>query len=284
MSHFLDIEPEFSAYASSKVIIVPAPYEKTTTYGKGTKNGPAAILQASQIVEDYDIELQYEPCKKLGIHTLPALKLNKDPHDTVYETTKRILQDKKFPFLLGGEHSISFGAIKAAREAYPHLSVLQFDAHADLRDSYHGSKHNHACIMRRVREMCPAVQVGIRSQDIEESRYLTACGGAESIFYAHDFDESRISAIEHMLTGDVYITFDVDALDPSIMPSTGTPEPGGLLWYSTLKLLKKIFAQKNVVGADLVELSPNPDCKHADFTAAKLVYKMIGYLSAKKTS
>lgn len=281
MNTFLEIEPEYSGYDGSKIVVISAPYEKTTSYGKGTKNGPAAILKASQIVEDYDIEAGFEPCKKLGIHTLPALRLSNDPHGAVYKTVKKVLSDKKIPALLGGEHSISFGAIKAAKEAYPDLSVLQFDAHSDLRDAYHGDKHSHASIMRRVREMCPAVQVGIRSQDIEEVSYLKEAGLMGSIFYAHEFDVSKIPAMVKRLSSNVYITFDIDVFDPSIMPGTGTPEPGGLLWYDCLKILKEVILSKNIVGFDVVELSPKKGMEHCDFTAAKLVYKMISYLSMK---
>jgi len=281
LNTFLEIEPEYSGYDGSKIVVISAPYEKTTSYGKGTKNGPAAILKASQIVEDYDIEAGFEPCKKLGIHTLPALRLSNDPHGAVYKTVKKVLSDKKIPALLGGEHSISFGAIKAAKEAYPDLSVLQFDAHSDLRDAYHGDKHSHASIMRRVREMCPAVQVGIRSQDIEEVSYLKEAGLMGSIFYAHEFDVSKIPAMVKRLSSNVYITFDIDVFDPSIMPGTGTPEPGGLLWYDCLKILKEVILSKNIVGFDVVELSPKKGMEHCDFTAAKLVYKMISYLSMK---
>ena len=284
MKKFLEIEPEFSKYDTSKIVVVGAPYEKTTSYEKGTRNGPAAILKASQMVEDYDIETEREPCKKLGIHTLPAIKFTQNPHNDVYKTAKKIIAGKKIPILLGGEHSISYGAIRAAKESYPDLSVLQFDAHSDLRDAYHGNKHSHASIMRRVREMCPAVQVGIRSQDLEEITYLKETGLMGSIFYAHEYDASRIPAIVKQLSGNVYITFDVDVFDPSIMPATGTPEPGGLLWYDCLKILKEVISAKNIVGFDVVELSPKKGMEYCDFTAAKLVYKMISYITEPRTN
>ena len=282
MKQFLEIEPEYSSFDNSKVVIIPAGYEKTTTYGKGTKNGPNAILAASQIVEDYDVELGCEPYKKLGIHTLPEMKFSKDAHKDIYDVTKMLLQKDKVPFLLGGEHSISYGAVKAAKELHPNLCVLQFDAHADLRNSYHGSKHNHACIMRRIRELCPAVQVGVRSQDIEETEYLQSTGNSESVFYAHDFDETKIHSIVHMLGPYVYITFDVDAFDPSIIPATGTPETGGLLWYPVMKLLREVFTKKTVVAMDVVEVSPKKGLEYSDYAAAKLVYKMIGYLTKRQ--
>ncbi len=278
---FLEIEPEFSAYEGSKIVIVPVPFEKTVSYGKGTKNGPKAILEASQIVEDYDIELDCEPYKKTGICTLPPVTFSKEPHGDIYNTAKKLFADQKFPIFLGGEHSISYGPVKAAKERFHDLSVLQFDAHADLRDSYHGSKHSHASIMRRVREMCPAVQVGIRSQDREERDYLAGNGMTGEVFYAHEMDHSKISSIVNMLSNNVYLTFDVDGLDPSIVPATGTPEPGGLSWELTLAIIKKVSEERRIIGADFVELSPKPGFEYADYTIAKLIYKTIGYVSRK---
>lgn len=283
MNHFLEIDPGERRFSSSGVVILPVPYEGTTSYGKGTKNGPSAILKASQIVEDYDTELGFEPYKRVGgIHTASSLSFKKDPHQEVYRAVKKILSADKFPLMLGGEHSITYGAVKAAKGFYPDLSVLQFDAHADLRDSYHGNKHSHACIMRRIRPMCPAVQVGIRSQDREETGYIKEYGIKKSIFYAHEYDDSKIPSIIRGLTDNVYITVDVDGFDPSVVPATGTPEPGGLSWYQVLNVLREVFAKKNVVGADVVELAPKKDLHYADYTIAKLVYKMIGYLSLKK--
>ena len=282
MNYFLEIDPIERRFSSSKIVILPVPYEGTTSYGKGTKNGPSAILKASQIVEDYDIELGFEPYKRVGgIHTALPVKVSKDPHKAVYISVKKILSAEKIPLMLGGEHSISYGAVKAAKEFYPDLSVLQLDAHADLRDTYHGNKFSHACIMRRIRTMCPAVQVGIRSQDREEADYIKEYGLQKSIFYAHEYDESKIQTIVKGLTDDVYITIDVDAFDPSVIPATGTPEPGGLLWEQVLAILKKAIAEKNVVGVDVVELAPKANLHYADYTVAKLVYKIIGYLSLK---
>lgn len=282
MKHFLEIDPVERRLSSSKIVVLPVPYEGTTSYGKGTKNGPSAILKASQIVEDYDTELGFEPYKRVGgIHTALPLKASKDPHKAVYTSVKKIMSAGKFPLMLGGEHSISYGAVKAAKEYYPDLSVLQFDAHADLRDSYYGNKFSHACIMRRIRAMCPAVQVGIRSQDREEADYIKEYGLRKSIFYSHEYDDSKIPSIVKGLTDNVYITIDVDGFDPSVIPATGTPDPGGLLWHQVLNILKEIFAKKNVVGADVVELAPKKELHYADYTVAKLVYKMIGYLSLK---
>jgi agmatinase len=284
LKKFLEIEPEFSKYDTSKIVVLPVPYEATTSYGKGTKKGPDAILDASQIVEDYDIELECEPYKKLGIHTLPPLRLKGDPHKEICGAVKNILKDHKISVMLGGEHSISYGAVKACKEKFPELSVLQFDAHLDLRNSYHASKFSHASVMRRIQELgCSCVQVGIRSQDIEEAEYIKENDLMDSIFYAHEFEDSKIPEIVNKLSSDVYITFDVDALDPSIMPATGTPEPGGLYWDQVLKMLRAVISEKNIVGFDVVELSPKPNLHFANYTAAKLVYKMIGFISKHLT-
>jgi agmatinase len=281
LKKFLEIEPEYSKFDTSKFVVIPVPYEATTSYVKGTKKGPAAILEASQMVEDYDIELASEPYKKVGIHTFPAVKFSKRPHDDIYRAAKKVFIKHKIPVILGGEHSVTLGPVKAAKELYPDLTVLQFDAHSDLRDEYHGNKFSHACIMRRVREVCGAVQVGVRSQDIEETKYLKDNGLMGSIYYADSYDDSKIPAIVKQLSNNVYISFDVDALDPSIMPSTGTPEPGGLSWKQTLDILKAVISSRNIIGFDVVELSPNPGLHHADYTVAKLIYKMIGYIGRK---
>lgn len=318
MKTFLEIEAQFSSFETSKIIVIPTPYEATTTFIKGTKKGPSAILKASWAIEDYDIELGYEPYKKVGIHTLSPLRFikdgknfpslgfvtrphfagpqtdetssmeyfcriknNKNPHNLIYKINKELFLKNKIPIMLGGEHSITFGAAKAASESFKNLSVLQLDAHSDLRNSYHGSKFSHACVMRRVRELCPAVQVGIRSQDIEEVTFLKQKKLMHSIFYAESFSDAKINKIVSQLSKNVYITIDVDVFDPSIMPATGTPEPGGFSWIQVLNILKSAISKKNIVGVDVVELSPKPNLHHADFLAAKLVYKIIGYLSLK---
>lgn len=287
MKTFLEIEPQYSKFETSKIVIVPVPFEATTTYIKGTKNGPKAILDASREIEDYDIELGYEPYKKVGIHTLSPLRLDETSsresfcHYLIYKKNQKLLSKNKIPIMLGGEHSVTIGAVKAACESFKNLSVLQFDAHSDLRNSYHGSKFNHACVMRRIREICHAVQVGIRSQDIEEIKYLKENRLLDTIYYAEKFNENKIKSIINKLSKDVYITIDIDVFDPSIMPSVGTPEPGGFSWDQVLNILRSVISKKNIVGVDIVELSPKPNLHHADFTAAKLVYKIIGYLSRK---
>jgi len=269
---FLGIEPEYSKYKTSKFIIIPVPHEVSTSYGKGTKNGPAAILEASKQVETFDLELHQETYQKVGIFTHPNVKLSK-----LKATTYKVLKDKKIPIILGGEHSISSVAVNAAKARYPRLSVLQFDAHADLRNEYEGNKNSHACAMRRVLEICPAVQVGIRNISEEEWKFAQESGQINKIHLAQKLEETE--KIVTQLHDHVYITFDVDVLDPAIMPSTGTPEPGGLLWYEALDILREVIRLKRVVGMDFVELAPIKGLIAPDFTVAKLIYRSIGYLS-----
>jgi len=283
--NFGELEEELSNYNTSKVIILPIPYEKTTTYIKGTAKGPQAILDASRNMELYDEELDKNICE-VGICTLNELRIEENPKlmvDTVYENVKKLIDDNKFPVVIGGEHSITPGCIKAFSEKYDDFSVLQLDAHTDLREEYDGTKFSHACAMKRCLALCKnIVQVGIRSLCDEESTFIKE--NKLKIFWAKDiFDndgwfESAISK----LSENVYITLDLDVFDPSIMPSTGTPEPGGLLYYQVLRFLKKVFEERNVIGFDVVELCPNKDNIHPDFTAAKVIYKMIGYKFTKK--
>ncbi|MFC1732647.1 agmatinase [candidate division KSB1 bacterium] len=278
--NFLGLEEDMAkSYEDSKVVILSLPYEGTVSYGTGTSKGPKAILEASKYVEVYDEEIEQEPYKA-GIWTEEDTKLSDEPDkmvEEVYSAAKKHVSAGKFLVSLGGEHSVPNGIVKAFKEKYLNLSVLQFDAHADIREEYMGTKFSHAAIMSRVREMCPAVQVGIRSLSKEEAEKIEKDN--YSIFWAkdiHDNDDWMGKAID-ALSDDVYITFDIDAFDPSIMPATGTTEPGGLLWYQTLRFLKLVFEKKNVVGFDLVELAPIKDRPDCDFMAAKLVHKVIGY-------
>ncbi|MEK6942459.1 MAG: agmatinase [Nanoarchaeota archaeon] len=276
--NFGDLPDNYSSYGKSKTAILPFPYEKTTSYGKGTEKGPSAIIEASHEMELYDDEIGavYE----CGICTLKDLKTNEDANkmaDVAYSHAKKILSDNKFLVTLGGEHSITSGIVKAYSEKYPKLSVLQIDAHADLREEFEDSKHSHACAMKRSFEFANVVQVGIRSLSEEEADYVKEKN--LKIFWARDIvdnDKWFDEAISR-LSNDVYITFDVDGLDPSIMPSTGTPEPGGLSYYQTMRFLKKVFEKKNVVGCDLVELAPIKNLHAPDFMCSRIVYKMIGY-------
>lgn len=279
---FGGLEPEFADPATAKVVVIPMPYEGTTSYRPGTKDGPLAILMASRQVELYDDELDAEPYT-VGIATLPELHPSRRdynaPIEQTYEAVRDVLARKQFPIVLGGEHSISAGCIRAALEAYPDLSILQFDAHADLRDMYEDTPQSHASVMRRICEYkIPVTQVGIRNISAEEMAYWKR-EKPTTIFWARDLRPGRYRPqdIAATLSRHVFVTIDIDGLDPSIIPATGTPEPGGLLWYDVLDILKEVFATRTVVGADLLELAPLPGFVAPDFLCAKLVYKMVGY-------
>ncbi len=277
MKHYGDLPKQFTSFDSSKVVIVPVPYDGTSTWMKGADKGPQALLEASANMEVYDVETDSE-VHKIGIHTLPAITEKSSPEamvDAVYEKIKELLKKKKFPIVIGGEHSVSIGAIKAVADQFNDLTILQFDAHADLRDEYEGSKNNHACVMARAKELLPIVQVGIRSMSVEEREDVQP----ERIFYASSIHEHKTWMYEllNKLTRNVYITIDLDVLDPSIMPSTGTPEPGGLLWYQLLEILKIVSEKVNIVGFDVVELRPLKENKSGDFLASKLIYTLLTY-------
>jgi agmatinase len=271
---FLDLEPRYTAYKTSKFVVIPVPIEETVSYGRGTTKGPDAILKASQHIEDYDIEMDKETCR-IGIHVVKDIKDIKEIKGRI----KKILDDKKVPVMLGGEHSITPFAVAACKEKFKDLSVLQFDAHADLKDKYQGSKYSHACAMRRVLEICPAVQVGVRSLDRSEAEFARSSGQIGKIHFAEKLE--LVENVNVQLSKDVYISIDVDVLDPSIMPSTGTPEPGGLDYYEVLDIIKGVAREKNIVGFDLAELAPIKGLTAPDFTAAKLIYKLMGYISNK---
>jgi len=269
-----------SNYDKSKVVILPVPYEKTTCYGKGTIYGPKAIIEASQHVELYDEELQKNICE-IGICTLPELKIDEEPREMVNilaSKVKSILDCDKFPVIIGGEHSITPGCVKAFSEKFENLSVLQIDAHADLREEFENECYSHACAMKRSMDYCKSiVQVGIRSLSYPESLLIKEKN--LNIFWAKDIvnNDNWFEQAISKLNENVYITLDVDGLDPSIIPHTGTPEPGGLGYYQLMRFLKKVFKERNVVGFDIVELSPNENSMASDFTVAKMLYKMIGY-------
>jgi agmatinase len=283
--NFLAIEDEFSNYRNSKIVILPVPYEATTSYGKGTSKGPMAILNASHYVEFFDEETKRELCFEKGICSLKALDLKGKKDRTaieyIYDNVGGLIKDKKFVVTLGGEHTISIAPIKAHFDNYKNLSVLHFDAHSDLRNEYENSKYSHACFMSRVVEFTKDVtQVGIRAQCIEENIFIKR--NKIRTFYAYEIKDGKYGKnwddkIIDSLKKNVYVTFDVDYFDPSIMPSTGTPEPDGFLWNETVKLLKKLGKKKNVVGFDVVELAPRRDFKFPDFLTAKLIYKMLNY-------
>ncbi len=266
-----------AVYEQSKIVIIPVPYDGTSTWGKGADKGPEAFLLASENMELYDIETGYEVYTK-GIALVDPITEDETPEAmvaAVYVATKKHIKRNKLVTLIGGEHSISIGAIRAFNECFDNLTVLQIDAHTDLRKTYNGSACNHACAMYEANEQTNLIQVGIRSMDVSENTVMNQ----EQVFFAHQMVNDTYwmdNAIE-LMTDTVYITFDLDAFDPSVVPATGTPEPGGLLWYETLEFLRKVFDEKNVVGFDIVELCPNPTSKPSDFAAAKLFYKMLSY-------
>lgn len=282
--NFLGIDNEMSSYGRSRIVVLPVPYEHTVSYGAGTARGPRGILEASKYVEYYDEELGTELCRSVGIATLPPIAFGKSVDGKamgmIYDVVKKLLADEKFVVVLGGEHTVSQAPIKAYAEKYPDLSILHFDAHADLRDSYEGSKYSHASVMARVCEFVDPsrlVQVGIRALCPEEAEFIRRRG--VSTHFAHQIraTENWIPMILPKLTAHVYVSFDVDAFDPPIMPSTGTPEPNGLFWPETMKLLRRVGEEHTIVGCDVVELAPVKGVPHPDYTAAKLTYKLMNY-------
>ncbi len=277
-ANFGGLPPQYSGPADSRIVIVPVPYDATSTWVKGADKGPAAILRASANMELYDIETDSQVCQE-GIFTDdPAAAGDLAPAEMV-ETVQRAVQEhlanNKFVVVVGGEHSVSVGPVQAHAERYHGLSVLQLDAHSDLREEYEGSKFNHACVMARIREICPIVQVGIRSMDISEKPALDE----ERVFFAEKIHDNLtwIDQVIARLTGQVYVTIDLDVFDPSIMSSTGTPEPGGLGWYEVLTLLRAVCRRKTLVGFDVVEMCPVEGNWAPEFLAAKLIYKILSY-------
>ena len=275
---YAGIPAENATYENSKVVLVTVPYDGTSTWGKGADKGPELFVDASENMELYDIETDTEPYLQ-GVYMAGEVSEKSSPEkmvEAVYQKTKELVKDREKLFtLIGGEHSVSIGSIRAVGEEYHNLTVLQLDAHTDLRPEYHGSKNNHACAVFEANQKHKLVQVGIRSMDAEEKQYLPH----KRVFFAHEIakNDNWIKDVLDKVSGNVYITIDLDAFDPSIAPSTGTPEPGGLQWYPTLKLLKKVFKKCNVVAFDIVELMDSPQAKPTAFLAAKLYYKMLAY-------
>ncbi len=269
--------PEYS-YEQARIVVLPLGYEKTTSYAKGTANGPQAVLEASPYLEIYDEELDAEPFRQ-GIYTLPQPEFKNNPKqdfETITRTVLPLLEDEKFVISIGGEHSITFPLFRAFHRVFSDLSIVQLDAHADLRDQYQGSPYSHACVMHRVLELTDnIVQIGVRSLSIEEAQLIRQ-KGIRTIF-AHLMYQGWPDDILDALTENVYLTVDVDFFDPALMPSTGTPEPGGFFWPETMAFLRKLFAAKNIVGCDVVELSPIKGLHAPDFTIARLIHKLMGY-------
>lgn len=274
---YAGISAEYAKLEQAKIVLIPVPYDGTSTWQKGADKGPDAFLDASENMELYDIETDSEVYKQ-GVFLADAITENTSPEamvDAVHQATKTFIKKNKFVTVFGGEHSVSIGTIRAFNEMFEDITVLHIDAHADLRESYEGSTCNHACAVYEASQNTNLIQVGIRSMDAIEKTVMDE----DKTYFAHEMaeDDSWMDSAIDQMTDNVFITFDLDAFDPSIMPSTGTPEPGGLLWYETLEFLKQVFEEKNVVGFDIVELCPNTADKSSDFLAAKLYYKMLSY-------
>lgn len=277
VKRFLGTTDHETELAQSEIVLLPVPFDLTSTWQKGADKGPEAIIAASPNLEFYNIETDSEVYKQ-GIFTETPVVAG-TPEEMIERVHHRVadhLKHERFVVTLGGEHSVSIGAVKACSDKYKDLTVIQLDAHSDLRDEYNGSRYNHACVMARISEMCPIVQVGIRSMDATETKKINA----ERIFYAHEIHNSQgwMDSAVNLAGKNAYVTIDLDVFDSGIMPSTGTPEPGGLGWYEVVHLLKKLTATTHVVGFDVVELCPSEFNKAPDFLAAKLVYTFLSYI------
>ena len=281
--NFLSLPEEYSSLEQAHVVLLPIPFDYTTTYQKGTDQGPDALIEASRYLELFDIETGLEVYKR-GIHTAKAVKAKNSDEmlKAVYERVTELLKQDKFVVSIGGEHSISEPIVRAHVDHFGPLSVLQLDAHGDLMPALHGNPLSHGSVMARINELKNvdrSVSVGIRSMAKEEANFVKK----ENMFYAHDVlasDEKWIDKVLERLTPNVYLTFDLDVFDSSIMPSTGTPEPGGLFWHHVMPLLKRVTKERNLVGFDIVELMPLKEIKAPDFLAAKAIYKLLSYVAA----
>ena len=279
--NFGGIPDELTNLNKAGIVIFPVPYDATSDWIKGSDRGPKAIIEASENLELFDIETGSQVYKK-GIHTAAPAREVLSPDQLVkevYARVKSFLTKKKYVVTVGGNHTVSIGAMKAYAEEFTDLTILQLDAHADLRQDYKDSKYNHACVMARARELCPVVQVGIRSMSAEENYYMDK----ERVTFAHEipYKEDWEKRALRYLTKNVYLTLDLDVFDTSLFPSTGTPEPGGLQYYQVLHFLKKVILNRNLAGFDVVELCPNENNKAPDFLAAKLIYQILSYRFSK---
>ncbi len=278
---YAGIPEEYAGYEKAKVVILPVPYDGTSTWVKGADKGAEAFLEASENMEIYDLESDTEVYKH-GVWLDEPLDCDPEPEKMAMQVkakAEKFFKDGKLFTMIGGEHSVSIGAIMAGAENFPGLSVLHLDAHSDLRPEYHDSPFNHACALHWASKNTNLVQVGIRSMDVVEKPYVNK----DKVFYAENIamrNDWQQDVIDK-LGDEVYLTIDLDYFDPSILPSTGTPEPGGLGWYPTLDLLKKLAKQKKIIGFDIVELAPNADNPASDFLAAKLYYKILTYILEK---
>jgi len=277
---FLGLDGPLHAYEQASVVVLPVPYDATTSYKAGAREGPEAIISASRELEDYDTELACEP-SSVGIYT--ALPL--EPHlgspeamvDRVARAVETLARADKLPVILGGDHSVTIGTISALAPLHPDLSVLYLDAHADFRDDYLGTRWGHASAARRVSEICPVTLVGVRSMSQEEADTLRSSDKVQLFPYAGQLTDETCDAVADSLSGPVYVSVDLDVLDPSLMAAVGTPEPGGLGWYPLLRLLRLVAERHPIVGFDVVELAPREGPASCAYIAAKLVYKLIGY-------
>ena len=278
---YAGIPEQYAKLDRSEIVLIPVPYDNTSSWQKGADKGFEAFLEATENMELYDIETNSEVYKK-GVFIAEFIDVNTTPEamvEQVHKTVKKYIQKNKFVTVFGGEHSISIGTIRAFKDSFKNLTVLHLDAHADLRDTYEGTTCNHACAVYEASKTTNLIQVGIRSMDSSERDAMNT----DKVFFAEQmiYDDSWPDRAIELMTDQVFITFDVDVFDHSIMPSTGTPEPGGLLWNETIEFLKKVFKEKEVVGFDIVELCPNPTNKAPDFMIAKLYYKMLSYKFSK---
>jgi agmatinase len=279
--NYAGIPDKFAQLDSSKIVLIPVPYDGTSTWIKGSEKGPDAFLEASENMEIYDIETNSEVYKQ-GVYLAEPIKENRSPElmvEAVHIAVSEYIRKGKFVTLFGGEHSVSIASIRAFRENFDNLTVLQFDAHADLRPEYDGSKCNHACAVHEAQHTTNLVQIGIRSMDSVEKPFLKK----ENCFFAHEImaNKNWMEQALSKITENVFITIDLDVFDSSIMPSTGTPEPGGLNWYQVIDFIKLVIKNNNVVGFDIMELCPNKINKGPDFLTAKLYYKILSHIFNK---
>ena len=281
---FLDTPPAEADPSRARVTVIPAPYDGTSSYKTGARDGPKAIISASRHLEDYDQELERD-VSLVGIHTMPEIVPDFGCPEAMIERVRRsVLQvaaDGKLVALLGGEHTVAIGAAQALKEVHPDLSVLYLDAHADLRDQYMGTSSGHASVARRMHGVCPLVEVGVRSLSAEESDFIRDAGIPVFYWTPPIPEMSQLArSVLRSLSAHVYISLDLDVFDPSIMPAVGTPEPGGMGWYEVIGLLKAVCEERQIVGFDITELSPAEGPEACAFTAAKLAYKLIGYATS----
>jgi agmatinase len=281
--NFAAIPRQYVSYEAAKAVVLPVPLESTTTYRPGTRCAPEAITMASSHMELYDEELGVTVCT-IGIHTATEIALMSNPEKSIgiiKDAVKKYLDDDKLVGVIGGEHTVTIGAVQAMHEQYPDLSVLYLDAHADLRDSYSGTPFSHACVARRLAEMCPVVQVGIRSLS-EEEVPITNKGNVTTLFARDLLAGMDVQSIVEKLSPNVYVTIDMDVFDPSVVPGVGTPEPGGLDWSQVNAILKAVCESRRVCGFDLVELCPIPGSVVSEYTSARLIYRTIGLIAQSR--